>query len=96
MKLVDADIFLQWIESRNIKVVLHGHKHIPRIQKHNDITVIGAGSSTGSINHKETGKTYLSYNLIKYDNELNRPISCTIIVEEILGAGTKNVIIQKL
>jgi len=96
MKLVDADIFLQWIESRNIKVVLHGHKHIPKIQKHNDVTIIGAGSSSGSIKHRESGKTYLSYNLIKYDNELNKPVSCTIIAEEILGAGTKNVLIQKL
>ncbi len=96
MKLVDADIFLQWIESRKIKIVLHGHKHIPNIQKHNDITVIGAGSASGSVKHKERGKTYLSYNLIKYDNELHKPVSCTIIAEEILGAGTKNILVQRL
>ena len=89
MKLVDADRFLQWIENRGIKLILHGHKHIPKIHTHNDITIIAAGSSTGKVRHVEEGKTFLTYNLIKYDIESKRPISCSIIAEEILGSGTK-------
>lgn len=94
MKLVDADLFLEWIEKREIKYVLHGHKHIPKIQKHKDITVVASGSSTGSVKHQEKGKTYLSYNLIKYDIDAQQPVSISIIAEEIIGAGTKNMLLH--
>lgn len=94
MKLVDAELFLEWIEKRGIKFILHGHKHIPKIQKHKDITVIAAGSSTGSIKHLEKGKTHLSYNLIKYDVDTQQPVSISIIVEEIIGAGTKSMLLH--
>ncbi len=96
MKLVDADIFLRWIENRGIKLILHGHKHIPNIQKHNDITIIASGSSTGKVKHVEEGKTFLTYNLIKYDVENKKPVLCSIIAEEILGSGTKNMLLQVL
>ena len=96
MKLIDADIFLEWIENRGIKLIMHGHKHIPKIHTHNDITIAAAGSSTGKIKHVETGKTFLTYNLIKYDIEDRRPISCTIIAEEILGSGTKSMLLHLL
>lgn len=96
MKLIDADLFLEWIQKRGIKYILHGHKHIPKIQKHNGITIIAAGSSSGSVRHKEEGKTYLSYNLIKYDIENRQPVSCSIMVEEIIGAGTKNMLVHKI
>lgn len=33
MLLEDADIFNQWCKARNIKLVLHGHKHIPHCTK---------------------------------------------------------------
>lgn len=92
MKLIDAELFLEWIHGRGIKYILHGHKHIPKIQKHNDITVVAAGSTTGSVKHQEKGKTYLSYNLIKYDIDSKKPVSISIIAEEIIGAGTKNIL----
>jgi len=96
MRLVDADLFLEWIKKRGIKYVLHGHKHIPKIQKNDGITVIAAGSTTGSVKHKEEGKTFLSYNLIKYDIDTQQPVSVSIIAEEILGAGTKNILLHML
>lgn len=94
MKLIDAELFLEWISARGIKFVLHGHKHIPKIHSHKDITIIAAGSSTGSVKHQESGKTYLTFNLIKYDVEEKRPVSCSIIAEEIIGAGTKNMMLH--
>ncbi len=94
MKLIDAELFLEWIHNRGIKYILHGHKHIPKIQKHNDITVVAAGSTTGSVKHQEKGKTYLSYNLIKYDMDTKKPVSISIIAEEIIGAGAKNILLH--
>lgn len=94
MRMVDADKFLAWIESRNIKLILHGHKHIPIVHAHNDVTIIAAGSATGKVKHIDKGKTYLSYNLIKYDIDQRKPVSCTILAEEILGGGTKNVLLH--
>lgn len=93
MKLIDSDLFLEWIHNRGIKYILHGHKHIPKIQKHNDITVVAAGSTTGSVKHQEKGKTYLSYNLIKYDIDSKKLVSISIIAEEIIGAGAKNILL---
>jgi len=91
MKLVDADNFLDWIEKRNIKLVLHGHMNIPKIHKHNDISIIAARSASGKVRvkNKNPGSTYISYNLIKYDIENKKTVSCTIIAEELLGVGTK-------
>lgn len=96
MKLIDSDLFLDWIEKRRIKLILHGHKHIPNIQEHKDITIIASGSSTGKVRHKEVGKTYLTYNLIKYSIDEQRPLSCSIIAEENLGSGTKNMLLHLL
>lgn len=94
MKLVDADLFLDWIHKRGIKYIFHGHKHIPTIQKHHDITIVGAGSTTGCVNHQDKGKTYLTYNLIKYDVEAKKPIFVSIIAEETIGAGTRNMLLH--
>ena len=33
MKLIDADLFLEWIKRRGVKFILHGHKHIPKVHK---------------------------------------------------------------
>jgi hypothetical protein len=96
MKLVDADIFLQWLENRGVKMLLHGHKHIPKIHKHNSITIVSSGSSTGKVKHVEKGKTFLTYNVIKYDIENKKPVSCSIIAEEILGSGPKNMLLHLL
>jgi len=88
LKLLDADLFMDWLIQRNVKFVLHGHKHIPFMAKKNGIWVISCGSSTGQIIHKERGKTYLSYNLIKISD---KGVTCTQFAEEIIGAGVKNI-----
>jgi len=88
LRLVDADLFLEWLSKRNVKIVLHGHKHIPFVAEHNNIKVIGCGSSTGQIPHKEKGKTYMSYNLFKISE---KTITCTQYAEEIYGVGAENI-----
>jgi calcineurin-like phosphoesterase family protein len=88
LKLIDADLFSEWLEARNVNLVLHGHKHIPFMAKRNNIQVISCGSSTGQIAHTDKGKTCISYNLIKIGDDA---ITCTQFVEEIFGAGAKSI-----
>lgn len=88
LKLLDADLFFEWLHRRNVRIVLHGHKHIPFFAESGGITVIGCGSSTGQIFHKEKGKTFISYNMLKISE---RTITCTQFAEEVYGAGAKNI-----
>ena len=88
LKLRDADLFFEWLRSRNVRIVLHGHKHIPFFAESGGIVVIGCGSSTGQIVHKEKGKTFISYNVLKISK---RSVTCTQFAEEVYGAGAKNI-----
>ena len=88
LKLVDANLFIEWLNQRNIKYVLHGHKHIPFMSEYRGLNEIGCGSSTGQITHKEKGKTFISYNLLKISE---KAVTCTLFAEEIFGAGAKNI-----
>lgn len=88
LRLIDADLFLEWLNIRNVKIVLHGHKHVPFVAEHDNIKIIGCGSSTGQIVHKEKGKTYMSYNLLKIGD---KTVTCTQYAEEIYGGGAKNI-----
>lgn len=86
--LEDADIFFDWLKKRNVKVVLHGHKHIPFYVEKDGISIIACGSSTGKVTMKERGKTYISYNIIKINKE---GITCSQFVEDVIGAGEQNI-----
>lgn len=88
LKLLDADLFLEWLRLRNVRIVLHGHKHVPFIAKSSGITVIGCGSSTGQLVHKDKGKTFISYNILKI---CEKTVTCTQFAEEVYGAGAKNI-----
>ena len=88
LKLLDAELFFEWLCRRNVRIVLHGHKHIPFLAQSEGITVIGCGSSTGQIVHKEKGKTFISYNVLKISE---RTVTCTQFAEEVYGAGAENI-----
>ncbi|WP_017212187.1 metallophosphoesterase family protein [Clostridium beijerinckii] len=87
MQLLNSNLFLDWISQRNIKVILHGHKHIPKIKRYKKSFVIACGSSTGKVINKDKKKTYISYNVIKYDINRKLPVSCVLYFEDNLGAG---------
>lgn len=91
LRLVDADRFLDWLRHRGIGLVLHGHKHIPCIQDSQSINVIACGSSTGKVVHIDENKTYMSYNILKFDMDKKKFMSCVTKVEEIAGAGAQHV-----
>lgn len=88
LRLKDADIFLQWLKERGVKLVLHGHKHIPYITKTDDVNVVACGSSTGYVQMKKKGMTCLSYNVFDLGQDA---VTCTQCVEEIVGGGVKNI-----
>ena len=88
LRLLDADLFLAWMKKRNVKLVLHGHKHIPFISEYEGMHIISCGSSTGQIAHKDRRKTYLSYNVLKFTKD---SIICSQFAEELLGAGVKDI-----
>lgn len=88
LRLIDADLFLDWLEQRNVKLILHGHKHVPLISKHNGIHIISCGSSTGQVTHIDRRKTYLSYNVLKFTTD---SIVCTQFAEDLPGAGAKDI-----
>jgi predicted phosphodiesterase len=69
-------------------MVIHGHMHIPFIAEHSGITVMACGSSTGQIRHKERGKTFMSYNILKISETA---VTCTQHAEEVFGEGAKNI-----
>ncbi|MFC1536074.1 metallophosphoesterase family protein [Candidatus Neomarinimicrobiota bacterium] len=79
LALEDADLLIDWLDAKNIRFVLHGHKHIPLLFESNKINIISAGSSTG-INRK-----ILTYNLIKYSKNNSKLINSTIIAEDLGG-----------
>jgi len=88
LRLRDADIFKEWLQRRGIKLVLHGHKHVPYIGVDGEINIVACGSSTGKIENTDKQKTYISYNIIKFNKNT---VICTLCAEEILGSGAINI-----
>ncbi len=84
--LEDAKLLLRWLETRRIPVVLHGHKHIPRFDKHRDLAVIGCGSTVGKVDVLDRGQTYMSLNLLTIDRGRGA-IGVRLRAERIPGAG---------
>lgn len=84
--LEDADLFLSWLSTRGVPAVLHGHKHIPRFDKHQDIAVIGCGSTVGKVETLARGQTYMSLNVLTIDRARGL-IGCRLRAERIPGAG---------
>jgi len=96
VKLKDSERFLLWCVERNIRTVLHGHEHIPNIQNERGVYCIASGSSTGNIKHIDKNKTYISYNLIKYDLKLRTPVQATIYFEDVIGTNIKHLKTESL
>lgn len=87
LKLIDEDDFIKWLNERDIRLVLHGHKHIPGIIKIGNISVVACGSSTGKVKTKEKVGTFMSINILKFC--ANKKIVCQQVAEMINGGGLK-------
>ncbi|WP_439396698.1 metallophosphoesterase family protein [Bradyrhizobium sp. PMVTL-01] len=89
--LENSEQFMSWLRARCIRLVLHGHKHIPRVEVHDGITVVGCGSTVGKVNTTEPGTTYMSINVVTIDNARGR-ISCRLRAERIPGGGLNSML----
>jgi predicted phosphodiesterase len=96
MLLQNSNKFLEWCKEHDVKIILHGHKHIPFIQQSDNLWIIGAGSATGATRHMDQDKVFLSYNVIKYDIDNAKPLNVTITVIENIGFPSKHMATQKL
>ncbi|MDR0889957.1 MAG: metallophosphoesterase [Oscillospiraceae bacterium] len=88
LHLRDADTFKEWLIRRGVKLVLHGHKHIPYIGNDDGINIVACGSSTGQVVNIDPKKTYISYNLLKFNSDT---VTCTLYAEDLLGSGAVDV-----
>ncbi len=88
-ELEDSALFLDWLKHRSIQVVLHGHNHIPRFDKHGDTAIVGCGSTVGKVETIVKGQTYMSLNVLTVDRS-NRMFSCRLRAERIPGAGLES------
>lgn len=86
VELENAKQFLQWLSDRKFETVLHGHEHIPRADVHENLLVVGCGSTTGKVETVEKGTTFMSINVVTIDTAKKR-ISCRLRGERIPGGG---------
>ncbi len=84
--LEDARTFLDWAKARQFAALLHGHKHIPRVDATQGIVIVGCGSSVGKVQTPDAGRTYMSVNVVTIDTGTGK-ISCRLRAERIPGAG---------
>lgn len=72
--MTDAQSFLTWCAGRDIGLVLHGHRHVPRLviddvateqarRQYRRITTVGCGTSRGA------GGAPMSFNVIEWNTE---------------------------
>jgi predicted phosphodiesterase len=78
--LVDADLLIDWLNKKNIRYVLHGHKHLPFFRYVENKYIISGGASTGGL--KERDSKYISYNLLKYDTLKQEMKTCMIFYDD--------------
>jgi hypothetical protein len=86
-ELEDAQDFIAFVEQRHCAAILHGHKHIPRIDHTpQGIPVIGCGSTVGKVKTHDK-RPFMSINLLTIDTATKK-LSARLLAERIPGAGT--------
>lgn len=88
--LEDAGAFLAWMNTRGVAAVLHGHKHIPRFDRHGDLAIVGCGSTVGKVDTAVKGYTHMSLNVLTVDRT-QQLLGCRLRAERIPGAGLEAV-----
>ena len=81
------------MKQRHVHFAFHGHQHIPALNVVDGIYMIGAGTSTGVM--KDDIDAYLSYNLIQYNLNTQKMVSCTLFYEDENGLLPKHMYTMK-
>ena len=85
-ELEDAGDFISFVEQRQFAAVLHGHKHIPRVDETpQGIPVIGCGSSVGKVATNDK-RLFMSINLLSINRSTGK-IAARLLAERIAGGG---------
>lgn len=80
--LKDSEYFIDWLKSKGICYVFHGHKHLPYFNHSDDLYVVAGGSSCGGgVNERKS--RYLSYNVVKFDPISKQMKYCFICYDDI-------------
>ncbi|MER6958572.1 metallophosphoesterase [Streptomyces sp. NPDC000618] len=97
IEMRDARQFLSWCAGRDIGLILHGHKHVPRLivenvstgypGDHRKVTTVGCGSSLGA------NKGPLSFNLIEWSPE-SQSWSVIFMIDRNDGQGFRSHYVQ--
>ena len=90
IELKNAEVFLNWCSTRGVAAILHGHKHIPRVDLKDQMAIIGCGSTVGKVETATRGQTYMAINLLQVDVHRRR-ISCRVRVERVVGGGLTDI-----
>jgi predicted MPP superfamily phosphohydrolase len=98
--LENSQMFVQWLRTRGVVAVLHGHKHVPRFDLSDDLSVIGCGSSVGLVETENPDETYMSLNVVTIDS-LPGIISCRLLFTRTAGGviesqATNEMVFRKL
>jgi 3',5'-cyclic AMP phosphodiesterase CpdA len=85
--LEDASAFMRFHARRGVSAILHGHKHIPRIDKcpETGIPVYGCGSTVGKVSTDDRS-TFMSINVISVDTSTSS-LTARLLAERIPGEG---------
>jgi len=83
--LEDADLFLRFVQNRRMSAILHGHRHIPRIESQWNprIPIYGCGSTVGRVRSRDGG-AYMSMNIVTIDTSRGH-VSGRLLVERVRG-----------
>jgi hypothetical protein len=99
IELRESDRFLAWCASRGVELILHGHKHIPRLivdrvpdetsdgQTYRAITTVGCGSTLGA------NGSAMSFNLIEWDPKSGN-WSAQFMIDRGDGSGFRSAALQ--
>lgn len=85
-QLMDSANFLDFAHQRRFAAILHGHEHIPHLDKTpHGIPVFGCGSSVGKATTQD-GRSVMSINLVTFDRNTNK-VAGSLLVESTPGGG---------
>jgi hypothetical protein len=90
LELDDSKKYMQFVTDRRFTAVLHGHKHIPRLDLHeNNLPIVGCGSTVSKLKTIDDS-IYMSINVISISQSSNK-LTCRVMAERIPGGSLKEI-----
>lgn len=95
VEMVEGRVFMEWCAGRGVSLVLHGHKHVPRLihdrinvgDRDSELTTVACGTSLGA-----NGRP-LSYNIVDWNPD-SQAWSIDFKVDRGDGQGFRSVLVE--